>query len=405
MKTLLGILILFPVFSMGQNIDFEKVNRLAYGDSARLVEIFKDLHANPELSFMETRTAGIVSEELKSLGYHVINGIGKTGVVGILQNGEGPVVMYRADMDALPVREESGLPYASKAMARKEDGTEVAVMHACGHDAHITWMLGAAKILVAMKNSWKGTLVFVAQPAEEIGQGAEAMVKDKMYERGVPFPDYLIGMHSRPVEVGLVQNCVGPQMSGVDNFDVTFYGIGGHSSSPHLSKDPVIMAATAVINYQTIVDRLVSAQNPHVITVGSIVAGTANNIIPSSAIVKVNLRWFTESDRTLMIDGIKRVNEGIALANDLPRELYPTILYKATDGPVVNNELMVSKINAALKKSIPEKKIITESPPWMVSEDFPDLVLSVKKDPAYDYLFIGIAEPELCRKAAAEGKE
>ncbi len=217
----------------------KQVKQLAYTDSLRLVEIFKDLHQNPELGFMEVRTSGIITKELKLLGYEVITGIAKTGVVGIIKNGNGPVVMYRADMDCNSVKETTGLPYASTKTMKKEDGTETPVMHACGHDAHVTWMLGIAKMIMSLKNEWKGTLVFVAQPAEEPLQGAKAMVNDNMYERGVPVPDYLLGMHTWPVALGTVINGTGERCAGSDQLDVTFYGIGGHGSSPEAAKDPI----------------------------------------------------------------------------------------------------------------------------------------------------------------------
>ena len=194
----------------------KQVKQMAYGDSSRLVEIFKDLHQNPELGFMEVRTSGIIAAELKALGYEVITGIAKTGVVGILKNGEGPVVMYRADMDCNSVKEITGLPYASTKTMKKDDGTEVPVMHACGYDAHVTWLLGIAKIMMALKSNWKGTLVFLAQPAEEPMTGAKAMVNDKMFDKGVPVPDYLFGMHTTPAAVGTVKLRYEPQLAVAD---------------------------------------------------------------------------------------------------------------------------------------------------------------------------------------------
>ncbi|MGZ8518032.1 MAG: M20/M25/M40 family metallo-hydrolase, partial [Chitinophagaceae bacterium] len=192
----------------------KQVKQMAYSDSVRLVDMYKDLHQNPELGFMEVRTSGIVAKELKTLGYEVIAGIAKTGVAGILKNGTGPVVMYRADMDCNSVKEITGLPYASTKTMKKEDSTEVPVMHACGHDAHVTWMLGIAKIMIVKRNEWKGTLVFIAQPAEEVMLGAEAMVNDKMYEKGVPEPDYLFGLHTWPIPVGTIYNGIGERMAG-----------------------------------------------------------------------------------------------------------------------------------------------------------------------------------------------
>jgi amidohydrolase len=386
-------------------VEFAKVKELAYADSLQLVEIFKDLHQNPELGFMETRTAAIIAKNLQTLGYKVITGIGKTGVVGILQNGDGPIVMYRTDMDALPIKETTGLAYASTVIAKKDDNTSVPVMHACGHDAHITWMLGIAKIMVTIKSQWKGTLVFVAQPAEEILLGADAMVKDKMYNRGVPIPDYAFAMHTTPLPVGEIKNCPGIISAGSDQFDVTFHGIGGHGSAPHLAKDPIIMAANAILDYQTIVNRSISTQSPHVITVGSVEGGTANNIIPVSATLKVNLRWFNDADRNRMIEGINRVDSSIAFANNLPAGLYPTVIMKGTVRPVKNDTTLVNRLNGAIGKLLPTANIITHSLPMMGSEDFPMLIINSKTNPVYDYLWVGIANPQLYKKATEEGKE
>ena len=213
---------------------------MAYADSMRMVDMYKDLHQNPELGFMEVRTSGIIAKELKVLGYNVMTGIGKTGVVGILKNGDGPVVMYRADMDCNSVKEITGLPYASTKTMKKDDGTEVPVMHACGHDAHVTWLLEVAKIMVHLRDKWNGTIVFVAQPAEEPLTGAKAMVNDQMYDKGVPVPDYLFGLHTTPVATGRIINGYGERAAGSDQLDVAFYGIGGHGSTPELTKDPVV---------------------------------------------------------------------------------------------------------------------------------------------------------------------
>ena len=257
----------------------------------------------------------------------MIEGIGKTGVVGILENGDGPTVMYRADMDCNSVKEVTGLAYASTKTVKIADGSEVPVMHACGHDAHITWLLGIAKVMAEMKKAWSGTLVLVAQPAEESIEGARAMVDDGMYEKGVPEPDYLFGMHTAPLSTGTVNFEKGPRMAGTDQLDVTFYGIGGHGSSPHLAKDPVLMAATAVVQYQFIVSRAINPLNAAVLTVGSIQAGSDNNVIPASALVKINLRWYKESDRDLMFKAIERINKSIAMTYNMPQDLYPITKY------------------------------------------------------------------------------
>jgi hippurate hydrolase len=380
------------------------IKQMAYADSSRLVDMYKDLHQNPELGFMEVRTSGIIAKELAALGYQVITGIAKTGVVGILKNGDGPVVMYRADMDCNSVKEITGLPYASTKTMKKDDGTEVPVMHACGHDAHVTWMLGVAKIMAASKNQWKGTLVFLGQPAEEPLTGAKAMVNDKMYEKGVPVPDFLFGLHTTPIAVGSIKNGVGERAAGSDQLDVTFYGVGGHGSAPELTKDPIVMASNAIQQYQTIISRGIAAQDAAVLTVGAIHSGGDNNVIPPSAVVKLNLRWFNDNIRNTLLDGIKRINEGIAVANGLPKESYPVILMKGSVYPQVNDSALAYKLNKAMGRVISADKIIVNTPPIMGSEDFNHLVLGNNKT-ICDYIWVGTANPEDVVTANREGKK
>ena len=329
------------------------LKKLADNDSMRLVEIYKDLHQHPELGFKEDRTAEIIAKELEKLGYEVIKGIGKTGVAAVLHNGEGPVVMYRSDMDGLPVKETSGLPYQSTATTKKDDGTIVPLMHACGHDAHITWLLGVAKIMLSLKDKWRGTLVFVSQPAEEYIKGADAMVKDNLYGRGVPLPDYLFGMHTAAYAVGYIENSAGYRMAGSTGVEVTFQGVGGHGSTPQLAKDPVIMAANAILDYQSVVMRSVSPLNPHVITVGSVDAGTVANVIPDKATLKVTTRWFEVKDREIMLNGINKVDSGIAFMNNLPPNLYPNARITGSVYPVKNDTGMVTKLNTAFDQKLP----------------------------------------------------
>lgn len=400
-----GLLLLFVLIATVSWAQPAKlIKQMAYADSSRLVGMFKDLHQNPELAFMEVRTSGIVAKELKTLGYEVITGIAKTGVAGILKNGDGPVVMFRADMDCNAVKEATGLAYASHKTMTNADGVDVPVMHACGHDAHVTWMLGIAKIMAALKKDWKGTLVFIAQPAEEVGQGATAMVKDDMYGKGVPIPDFLFGMHTRPIAVGSIENGIGERMAGTDQLDVTFYGVGGHGASPEFTKDPVVMGSMAVMQYQTIISRNIGAQDVAVLTVGAFQAGNSNNVIPASALLKLNLRWFNEATRTTLLNGIKSINEGIAVATKLPKELYPTITMKGNAYPLVNNQQMVTKINTALSTVIDPKNIITNTPALMISEDFHHLVLGNKKT-IYDFMFVGTANGTAVANAKREGKE
>lgn len=402
-KAFIFFLLLFQAALLQAQIQ-NTVHKMIDADSVRLVQIFKDLHQNPELGFMEVRTSGIVAKELKALGYHVISGIGKTGVAAIMKNGNGPVVMYRADMDCNSVKENTGLDYSSTKIMKKEDGTETPVMHACGHDAHITWMLGVAKVMSTLKNEWKGTLILIAQPAEELLTGAKAMVNDSMYYKGVPVPDYLFGMHTWSLPIGSIDNGSGIRMSGSDQLDVIFYGVGGHGSAPENAKDPVVMACNAVMQYQTIISRNIAAQDVAVLTAGAIAAGTDNNVIPSSATIKLNLRWFNEKTRNTLIEGIKRINEGIAVANGLAKEQYPSIKIKGTVYPLINDTALTTAVNTALSSVIDPQKIITNTPSSMGSEDFHHLVWGNNKT-AYNYVKVGIANPVAYANAIQDGKK
>ncbi len=383
-----------------------KLHSAIDGDAARLIDIFKDIHANPELEFMETRTAGIVERELKANGFTVRSGIGKTGVVGVLENGSGPIVMFRADMDCNAVEETTGLPYASKKRVTRSsaDGRpeEVPVMHACGHDAHTTWLIGLAKAMSANKSEWKGTLVLVAQPAEEPIEGARAMVKDGLYSQGIPKPDFLIALHTGPFPTGMVISQPGDFNAGTDQLDVTFYGIGGHGSTPHQTRDPVLMASAAVVQYQFIVSRGIDPQKAAVLTVGAIQAGSDNNVIPGSALVKINLRWYDEADRKLMLDGIERISRSIAAAYAMPESRYPTTVRKGWSYPVRNDPAMVAKLNPVLKNMLGDDKVLS-IPPLMGSEDFHHLVIDNEKK-QYHYIQVGTAKPEHFFKAQQEGK-
>lgn len=401
-KYRLGGMIMQKSISFAQENDELGVFQSIDADSSRLVDLFKQIHADPELGFMEVKTAAIVNDQLKKLGYETITQIGKTGVVGILRNGDGPIVMYRADMDALAVKETTNLPYASTKTTELDNGETVPVMHACGHDAHTIWMLGVAKVMAENKDKWKGTLVLLAQPAEEPGEGAQAMVKDNMYKRGVPVPDYLFGMHTAPFPLGTYLSEPGERMAGMDQIDVTFYGIGGHGSSPHLAKDPIVMAAAAINSYQSIVSRGIDPQHAAVITVGSVQAGDANNVIPGTALLKINLRWFDDKDRDLMVAGIQRVNEGIAYSYNLDKSLYPTMVRKGWAAPVKNDPELTKTINLGLEKNFPSAKNITGTPAVMGSEDFHHLVIDNPRY-AYNYMLVGIADPAVYTEAVKKG--
>jgi hippurate hydrolase len=364
-------------------------------DTPRLTAMFKDIHQNPELGFMETRTAAIVAKELKALGFTVATGIGGTGVAAVLKNGDGPVVMYRADMDANAVEEATGLPWASKVRVKRPDGAEVPVGHMCGHDAHVTWMLGMAKALVGLKSSWKGTVILIGQPAEEPIMGAKAMVDDGLWTRhNLPKPDYFIGMHTAPVPVGVVMSSAGPKMAGTDQLDVLFKGVGGHGSTPQLTKDPVLMSAYAVTQYQAIVSRVIDPQQTGVLTVGAIQAGVDNNVIPQTALVKANLRWFDTGVRQQMLAGIKSISEGIARTYGMPEDQMPVITMKGGSTPLVNDEALAGRLAATLKPVFGEKSVITDFPPATGSEDI-HLLKGPHSDVPFNFLVVGVVDPKL----------
>ena len=379
-----------------------KVNELVDADALRLTAIFKDLHRNPEIGFTETRTALIISKNLRELGFSVTEGIGKTGVVGVLKNGPGATVWFRADMDANSIHETTDLSYAATKKQRLEDGTMIDVMHACGHDAHITWMLGLAKTMVAMKDKWSGTLVVYAQPAEELGLGAQAMVADKLWQRGFPKPDYAFGMHTAPGPVGVIASSSGVRMAGVDQLDITFHGVGGHGSTPHTTIDPVVMAAQAVLAYQTIISRNLDPQDSAVLTVGSITSGRDNNVIPDSATLKLNLRWFTRNIREQMLKRIDEINKGIAISAGINQLKMPTRLMKGNSDPLVNDKELIMRINPSLEALMGKGNVIDQFPAAMGSEDFQEAFKSINTP--YAYIFVGVAPKDLFLKARAAGK-
>ena len=283
-----------------------------------LAELYRDLHRNPELSFQESRTAGIVADALSSWGYEVATGVGRTGVVGRLRNGDGPTVLLRADMDALPVEEKTGLEYASAARGVDPEGIDVPVMHACGHDMHVTCLLGAAERLVAERDSWAGTLMLVFQPAEELGTGAEAMVADGLYER-FGRPDIVLGQHVAPLPAGLLGLHPGPAFAAFDALKVTLHGRGGHGSRPETCVDPVVLAASVVMRLQGIVSREVAGGETAVVTVGTMRAGTKVNIIPDSAELQLSIRSFDPHVRQRVLAAVERIVNGEAQASGAER--------------------------------------------------------------------------------------
>jgi amidohydrolase len=275
----------------------------AVGD---LEALYKDIHSHPELSLQETRTAGLAAERLKAAGFAVTERVGGTGVVGVLRNGDGPTVMLRADMDALPVKEATGLPYASTVTATDADGHETPVMHACGHDIHVTWLAGAGALLARAREAWQGTLMAVFQPAEEIAAGARAMIDDGLFAR-FPKPDVILGQHVMPLSAGIVASRSGVITSAGDSLQIRLFGRGAHGSMPQASVDPVVMAAATVLRLQTIVSREVAPADAAVVTVGALQAGTKENVIPDEAVIKLNVRTFDAAVRRRVLAAIERI--------------------------------------------------------------------------------------------------
>ncbi|KQZ70938.1 amidohydrolase [Nocardioides sp. Root151] len=284
-----------------------------------LEELYRDLHAHPELPHQETRTAGLVAKRLRESGCEVHEGVGGTGVVGVLRNGDGPTVLMRADMDALPVKEETGLPYASTATATDETGAEVPVMHACGHDVHVTSLLGAVALHAAALDDWNGTLVAVFQPAEERADGADAMVQGGIVDL-VERPDVAFAQHVLAMPTGTVGTRVGPVLSAADSMRITLFGRGGHGSMPHATVDPVVLAAMIVVRLQTVVSREVAPTAPAVLTVGSLHAGTKSNIIADRAVIELNVRSYDDSTRTRIVDAIRRIVIAECEASGSPKQ-------------------------------------------------------------------------------------
>lgn len=330
-----------------------------------LEALYKDVHSHPELSLQETRTAALAAKRLRTAGYEVATGIGKTGVVGVLRNGSGPTVMLRADMDALPVQEATGLEYASKVTAVDRTGATVPVMHACGHDMHVTWLIGAATIMAQARDSWRGTLVALFQPAEETGEGAQAMVNDHLFSH-FPKPDVILGQHVMSMPAGVLACRSGVITSAGDSFEIRMFGRGAHGSMPEASIDPVVMAASTVLRLQTIVSREIAAAESAVLTIGALQAGTKENVIPDEAVLKINVRTYDEGVRKRVLAAIERIVKAEAAASGAPREpeIKPLDRYAA----VRNDPNAEQRVVSAFTEHFPGR--VRETLPTSASEDF-----------------------------------
>ncbi|HWD63179.1 MAG TPA: amidohydrolase [Humibacter sp.] len=320
-----------------------------------LEAVYKDLHRHPELSFQEHRTAKIAADGLAGLGIHVIEGIGRTGVVGVLRNGDGPTVLLRADMDALPVEEETGLDYASTQRATDSDGTDVPVMHACGHDVHVTCLLGAAEVLAASQSEWNGTVVFLFQPAEELGSGALEMIADGLYDR-VPKPDIVLGQHVAPAPAGVVGVHAGPAFAATDDVRITLHGEGGHGSRPEATIDPIVMAAATVMRLQTIVSREIAGGETAVVSVGTLHAGTKVNIIPPDATLGINIRTYDTGVRDRVVSAITRIADAEAAASGATRA--PDVELTDSFPVLYNDEEATARTVGAFVEAFGEARVI-----------------------------------------------
>jgi hippurate hydrolase len=324
-----------------------------------LADVYRDLHAHPEPSFAEHRTAGIVSERLRSLGYETATGVGGTGVVGVLRNGSGPVALLRADMDALPVLERTGLPYASTATTTGADGSTVPLMHACGHDVHVTCLLGAAAVLAGDRGSWRGTAVLVFQPAEEVGRGALALLDDGLLER-FGRPDVVLGQHVAPLPAGLLGLRPGPAFAASDALRVVLHGRGAHGSRPETSVDPVLMAAATVLRLQGVVSREVAGTEMAVVTVGELHAGTRPNIIPDRAELSLTVRSFDAGVRERVLAAIERIVRAEAAASGAPRE--PELEFLESFPALVNDPDACTRTRLGLEAELGAGLVVDPGP-------------------------------------------
>lgn len=331
-----------------------------------LVALYKHLHEHPELSFHEVETSKRVAQELRDAGAEVTEGIGKLGVVGVLKNGAGPTVLVRSDLDGLPVKEQTGLDYASKQTTTDDEGKTVPVMHACGHDVHMTCLVGTARWLNTHRDRWAGTVVLIGQPAEEKIGGAKAMLADGLYQR-FPKPDYALALHvTHDQPVGSVAFTSGPAMASSTSVDVTIKGKGGHGAAPHMGVDPIVLAALVIVDLQTIRSREVDPIEPCVVTVGSIHGGTKHNIIPDEVRLQLTLRAYSEGVRRQLLDGIERRIIGLAKAHQAPA---PDFTLRETTPPTINSPELVAKVVPFLRKELGDSHVVTV-PPVMGAEDF-----------------------------------
>ncbi len=372
---------------------------------SELGALFEHFHRNPELSFREVKTAARLAQELRKSGVEVTEGLGRTGIVGMLRNGPGPTVLVRADMDGLPVREQSELPYASEATQKDLSGEVVPVMHACGHDVHITSMVGTARRLAAMKDQWSGTVMFVGQPAEERISGAREMLEDGLYDRfGVP--DYALAFHVGAGEpAGKINVPPGLLASSSDSVDITVFGVGAHGASPHQGKDPIYIASQLVVALQGIVSRELNPLEPGVVTVGAFHAGFKHNIISDRADLQLTVRANSEETREQLLTAIERIAEGVGRAAGLPEQLLPKVVRTTESTPTtVNDPDLAARVRGAIARGMGEDIFFEVEPSGMGAEDFAYFVMTEDKVPGTYFSVGGTAQADLDAQEAGGPK-
>lgn len=395
-KASLLLCLLLPVVINAQQLS---IDAMIQRDMASMLSTYKMLHAAPELSHREEKTAAFFAGELRKLGYTVTERLGKFenaewtgyGVVAVLKNGTGPTVLVRTELDALPVEEKTGLPYASKVRAKNDAGVDVAVMHACGHDIHMTSLLATAKLLSELKSQWQGTLVLLGQPSEETGDGARALLKDSLYTR-FPQPDFALAVHDKPdIETGKIGYTPGYAMASATSIDIKIRGIGGHGSAPETTKDPVVVAAQVVMALQTIVSRENSPLEPAVVTVGSIHGGTRYNIIPDEVNLQLTVRTYKEDVRRKILASIERIVKSAAMSAGIPDERAPIVKVSEGTTSTYNDPKLLERLTPAFQRALGEDNVLVKVPPMMASEDFGYLSLD-QKIPA-TIIWLGASDP------------
>jgi hippurate hydrolase len=368
-----------------------------------LEALYKHLHANPELSFQEEKTAKRVATELEQTGFVVTRGVGGYGVVALLKNGNGPTVLVRTDLDALPVTENTGLPYASKIRARDQQGNDVGVMHACGHDIHMTSFIGTARLLCRLREKWRGTLVFIGQPAEERGGGAKAMLADGLFTK-FPRPDYGVAWHvAADMPTGAVGYCEGYALANVSSVDLMVRGVGGHGAYPHTTKDPIVIASQIVLALQTIVSREVKPIEAAVVTVGSIHGGTKHNIIPDDVHLQLTVRSYTDAVHEQILRAIERISQNIARAAGVPEDRLPIMKTGDEFTPsTYNDPPLVKKITKSMQAILGEDKVVMKEP-VMGGEDFGRYGRTDDKIPIALF-WLGAISPERVQQSLAKNE-